>query len=56
MYLITSSPLVLYDCSFFIITGNETVDQILVVLLETNMFVGGVIGLVLDGTIPGTNF
>ena len=33
--------------------GNETVDQILTVLLSTSMFVGGFIGFLLDNTIPG---
>ena len=36
-------------------TGSEAVDQILSVLLSTSMFVGGVIGFVLDVTIPGTD-
>ncbi|XP_060067638.1 solute carrier family 23 member 1-like [Ylistrum balloti] len=36
-------------------TGNDVVDQILSVLLGTNMFVGGLVGLVLDNTIPGTD-
>ena len=35
------------------IAGNETVDNILVVLLSTSMFMGGVIGFALDNTIPG---
>ena len=36
-------------------TGNEVVDSVFTVLLSTNMFVGGVIGFVLDNTIPGTH-
>ncbi|CAI9741745.1 solute carrier family 23 member 1-like [Octopus vulgaris] len=35
-------------------TGNGELDQVLGVLLGSNMFVGGFIGFVLDNTIPGT--
>lgn len=35
-------------------TGNETFDQILTVLLQTSMLVGGFLGFILDNTIPGT--
>lgn len=35
-------------------TGSETLDQILIVLLSTSMFVGGFLGCLLDNTIPGT--
>ncbi|XP_077979331.1 solute carrier family 23 member 1-like [Glandiceps talaboti] len=35
-------------------TGVEEIDQIFTVLLSTSMFVGGLIGFVLDNTIPGT--
>ncbi|XP_072172468.1 solute carrier family 23 member 2-like [Diadema setosum] len=35
-------------------TGSSTADQILLVLLETGMFIGGMIGFILDNTIPGT--
>lgn len=34
-------------------SGSEIFDQILAVLLSTSMFVGGVVGFVLDVTIPG---
>ena len=34
-------------------TGAEILDQILLVLLETSMFVAGLIGFILDNTIPG---
>ena len=34
-------------------TGVQALDQIIVVLLSTSMFVGGFIGFVLDNTIPG---
>lgn len=36
-------------------TGNDVVDQLFTVLLSTSMFVGGLIGFVLDNTIPGTD-
>ncbi|XP_045182216.2 solute carrier family 23 member 2-like [Mercenaria mercenaria] len=35
-------------------TGSDVLDQILSVLLGTSMFVGGVVGFVLDNTIPGS--
>ncbi|XP_037305766.2 solute carrier family 23 member 1-like isoform X1 [Pungitius pungitius] len=35
-------------------TGVKEVDQVLRILLTTNMFVGGVLGFFLDNTIPGT--
>eukprot|EP00106_Octopus_bimaculoides_P012464 XP_014779906.1 PREDICTED: solute carrier family 23 member 1-like [Octopus bimaculoides] len=35
-------------------TGNAELDQVLQILLGSNMFVGGFIGFVLDNTIPGT--
>ncbi|KAF2359150.1 Xanthine/uracil/vitamin C permease [Trinorchestia longiramus] len=35
-------------------TGVPEVDQVLVVLLSTSMFVGGFLGFILDNTIPGT--
>ncbi|XP_056284942.1 solute carrier family 23 member 1-like [Pseudoliparis swirei] len=34
--------------------GVKEVDQVLRILLTTNMFVGGVLGFFLDNTIPGT--
>ena len=33
--------------------GEGELDQILKVLLETSMFVGGFLGFLLDNTIPG---
>jgi len=36
------------------LTGSAGFDQILKVLLETSMFVGGVLGFLLDNTIPGS--
>ncbi|XP_029985119.1 solute carrier family 23 member 1-like [Sphaeramia orbicularis] len=35
-------------------TGVKEVDQVLQILLTTNMFVGGFLGFFLDNTIPGT--
>ncbi|XP_060067626.1 solute carrier family 23 member 1-like [Ylistrum balloti] len=35
-------------------TGSDIVDQIITVLLSTSMLVGGVVGFILDNTIPGT--
>eukprot|EP00058_Branchiostoma_floridae_P015222 XP_002600710.1 hypothetical protein BRAFLDRAFT_83451 [Branchiostoma floridae] len=35
-------------------TGVPALDQVLTVILSTNMAVGGLIGLILDNTIPGT--
>ena len=36
------------------LVGSDEIDQIILVLLKTNMFVGGVVGFVLDNTMPGT--
>ena len=36
-----------------VLTGSAEFDQILKVLLETSMFVGGFLGFFLDNTIPG---
>jgi hypothetical protein len=35
--------------------GNAEADQVLSVLLSTSMFVGGVVGFLLDNTVPGKN-
>lgn len=35
-------------------TGNQTLDSVCTVLLSTGMFVGGLIGFVLDNTLRGT--
>lgn len=35
-------------------TGSNTADAALNVLISTSMFVGGVIGFILDNTVPGT--
>ncbi|KAG8184544.1 hypothetical protein JTE90_012633 [Oedothorax gibbosus] len=36
-------------------TGHELTDQIFIILLSTNMLVGGFIGFTLDNLIPGTD-
>ena len=36
------------------VLGYTEVDQIITVLLRTNMLIGGVTGLILDNTIPGS--
>jgi nucleobase transporter 1/2 len=36
-------------------TGSEFLDQLFTVLLSTSMFVGGMLGFVLDNTVPGKN-
>jgi len=36
-------------------TGSTVSDNVIYVLLSTGMFVGGVIGFILDNTIPGTD-
>ncbi|XP_033762509.1 solute carrier family 23 member 1-like isoform X2 [Pecten maximus] len=50
-----SFPVWIKDHPNSIDTGSDVMDQIISVLLGTNMFVGGLIGLVLDNTIPGTD-
>lgn len=37
-------------------TGSEAFDQVLTVLLQTSMLVGGILGCFLDNTIPGEDF
>ena len=34
--------------------GVPEIDQIIIVLMSTSMAVGGLVGLILDNTIPGT--
>ncbi|CAG7826765.1 unnamed protein product [Allacma fusca] len=36
-------------------TGSETADSIIQIFLSTSMFIGGLIGFVLDNTVPGTD-
>ena len=36
-----------------LITGNDTVNQAVVILLTTSMAVGGVIAFILDNAFPG---
>ncbi|XP_077992050.1 solute carrier family 23 member 1-like isoform X2 [Glandiceps talaboti] len=47
-------PIWLEDNPHVIQTGNTEVDEILTVLLRNSIFVGGLLGLTLDNTIPGT--
>lgn len=49
-----SFPLWMKSHGDVINTGNDIIDQIITVLLSTSMLVGGVVGFVLDNTIPGT--
>ena len=39
--------------SFSVFSGNEEFDQVVKVMLGTAMFVGGIIGFILDNTVPG---
>ena len=34
-------------------TGSHVIDQIITVLLSTSMLVAGVLGFILDNTVPG---
>ncbi|XP_064100264.1 solute carrier family 23 member 1-like isoform X2 [Macrobrachium nipponense] len=36
-------------------TGSAVADQIITVLLQTSMFIGGALGVILDNTIPGSD-
>ena len=36
-----------------LLSGDPDLDQVLTVLLSTAMFVGGVLGFILDNTVPG---
>lgn len=36
-----------------VLTGSDTVNNVLCVLLRTGMFVGGIVGFSLDNIIPG---
>ena len=37
----------------FLFAGNKELDQIVKVLLGTAMLVGGMVGCILDNTVPG---
>ena len=39
-----------------VFAGHETVDAVCIVLLSTSMFVGGIVGFVMDNVIPGMPF
>lgn len=49
MFIITLEMQILY-CKY---SGNNELDQVLEVLLGTAMFVGGILGFILDNTVPG---
>lgn len=49
--MIKNSALIL----LFLSTGSPEFDQIISVLLKTSMAVGGIIAIILDNTIPGTD-
>src|SRR6218665_1923070 len=44
-----------FTISHYSAAGSSTLDQILSVLLQTNVFVGGLAGFALDNTIPRNN-
>jgi hypothetical protein len=41
---------------FHVFLGSDDLDQVLRVLLGTAMFVGGVLGFILDNTVPGMDW
>lgn len=49
--MIKNSTLIL----LFLSTGSPEFDQIISVLLKTSMAVGGIVAIILDNTIPGTD-
>lgn len=48
-------PRYLEENEHVINTGNSELDQVITVLLSTAMFVGGMLGFILDNTVPGTD-
>lgn len=44
--------IVFSSCS--ILAGLKELDQVIIVLFTTHMFIGGFFGFILDNTIPGT--
>lgn len=48
----TRTSTLFHDFNYF--QGVKEIDQIIAVLLKTNMFVGGMMGLFLDNTVPGS--
>lgn len=38
----------------FYVSGVDVLDQVIIVLLSTSMFLGGLLAFILDNTIPGT--
>ena len=47
--------MIIFSHAIFMVLGSSELDQVLFVLLGTGMFVGGMIGFVLDVTLPGTD-
>ncbi|KAG1649649.1 Solute carrier family 23 member 2 [Nymphon striatum] len=54
-FLTASSVILEYSAYFFHVADVPALDQMIRVLLSTQMFVGGFIGFFLDNTVPGTN-
>ena len=48
--------LVTFSMIVIIQSGNAVADQVITVLLSTQMFVGGFVGFFLDNTIPGKTY
>ena len=49
----TSPKFDLFFIILFVFVGNEELDRVITVLLSTAMFVGGVLGFILDNSVPG---
>lgn len=54
MFMALVIPAWLEENSDAINTGNDVANQIIFVMLKTSMFVAGLLGFILDNTIPGT--
>lgn len=53
MLLVKHMSLCTTTQSFAFVLGIIQLDQVIQVLLTTGMFVGGLLGFILDNTIPG---
>lgn len=53
MLLVKHTSLCTTTQSFAFVLGIIQLDQVIQVLLTTGMFVGGLLGFILDNTIPG---
>ena len=49
------TSVVVIDVSSLFLPGVKELDQVILVLFTTHMFIGGFLGFVLDNTIPGTH-